>query len=141
MVQEELKAAGFDEAQIQGGGLRITTTIDKRLQDAAVAAAQDQAARIAKAQNQDPNYYHPAIASIDTGTGAILAMYGGPDYTSDFTNYAVTPRAAGSTFKPWALVAGLRDGASLTDQFNGDTSSRSRGEQADHQRRAQLRDP
>ncbi|HRL80309.1 MAG TPA: transglycosylase domain-containing protein [Propioniciclava sp.] len=121
LVQEELKAAGFDEAQIQGGGLRITTTIDKRLQDAAVAAAQDQAARIAKAQNQDPNYYHPAIASIDTGTGAILAMYGGPDYTSDFTNYAVTPRAAGSTFKPWALVAGLRDGASLTDRFNGDT--------------------
>ncbi|RXW31376.1 transglycosylase domain-containing protein [Propioniciclava flava] len=121
MVQDELKGAGFDDAQIQGGGLRITTTIDKTMQDAAVSAAQDQANRIAKAQNQDPNYYHPAIASIDTGTGAILAMYGGPNYTADYTNYATTPRAAGSTFKPWALVAGLRDGASLTDRFNGNT--------------------
>lgn len=119
MVQDELKAAGFDEAQIEGGGLKVTTTIDRRLQDAAVAAAQDQANRIAKAQKQDPNYYHPALASLDTGTGAILAMYGGPDYTADFNNYANIARAAGSTFKPWALVAGLRDGATLSDQFNG----------------------
>ncbi len=120
MVRDELKAAGFDEATIEGGGLQITTTIDKKSQDAAVAAAQEQANKIAKAQKQDPNFYHPAIASIDTGTGAILAMYGGPDFTSDFRNFATIQRAAGSTFKPWALVAGLRDGASLSDQFNGD---------------------
>lgn len=120
LVRDELKAAGFDDAQIQGGGLQITTTIDKRLQEAAAKAAQDQAERIAQAQKQSPNYYHPALASVDTRTGAILAMYGGPDYTDDYRNFALIPRAAGSTFKPWALVAGLREGASLNTMLNGD---------------------
>ena len=115
--------APFKPDVIQGGGLKIVTTVDKTMQDAAVATGQKyrvEAAEAAKG-DQDPSQLHVAISSVDTATGGILAMYGGPDYTSDFTNYAVTPRAAGSTFKPWALVAGLRDGASLTDRFNGDT--------------------
>lgn len=119
MVQDELKRAGFSEDQVNGGGLQIVTTVDQRLQDAAVKAAQGLRSRIASAQRQDPLHYHAALASTDTQTGAILALYGGQDYTSDFRNWATTPRPTGSTFKPWALVAGLRDGATLSDRFNG----------------------
>ena len=40
MVERELSAAGFDESQISGGGLKITTTFDKQAQNAAVESAQ-----------------------------------------------------------------------------------------------------
>lgn len=120
-VKDELKGAGFTDAQIEGGGLRIITTIDKRLQDAAITASANMAERIAKASrtNKDPLWYHPALASIDTETGAILAMYNGPDAVTDAIPWAERPRPTGSTFKPWALVAGLRDGATLNTRFNG----------------------
>src|SRR6478609_1387369 len=40
MVEQELGAAGFDQSQISGGGLKIVTTFDKDAQDAAVKSAQ-----------------------------------------------------------------------------------------------------
>ncbi|MFT3876526.1 MAG: transglycosylase domain-containing protein [Propioniciclava sp.] len=120
-VEKELQEAGFTPAQIRGGGLSIVTTVDARMQEAAVKAAQNMAQRIAKPRRQDPLTYNPALASIDTKTGGILAMYGGADATAsaDQKNWAEVPRPTGSTFKPWALVAGLRDGATLYDRFNG----------------------
>ena len=120
-VKDELRAAGFDAAQIEGGGLKIITTIDKRLQDAAATAAANMAERIAKnsGEGHDPLWYHPAIASVDTKTGAILAEYNGPDFVTSEIPWAETPRPTGSTFKPWALVAGLREGATLNTKFNG----------------------
>ncbi len=119
-VDRELQGAGFTSAQIHGGGLSIVTTVDARMQDAVVKAAQNMAQRIA-GRNRDPLNYNPAIASLDTQTGAILAMYGGADAISETNqqNWAEVARPTGSTFKPWALVAGLRDGASLNDRFNG----------------------
>ncbi|WP_269778953.1 transglycosylase domain-containing protein [Propioniciclava soli] len=121
MVQDELTAAGLEDSQISGGGLRIVTTVNPAAQAAAIEAAQNQARRIASAQGQQQDYYHPAIASLDTATGGIVALYAGPDYTSttDSRNWATTARPTGSTFKPWALVAGLRDGATLQTRLNG----------------------
>ncbi len=121
MVQEELGAAGFSDALINGGGLQIVTTVDLAAQEAAVKAAQNTATKASTPKKLDPLTLHPAIASLDVKTGGIIALYGGPDYTSetDSRNWAITPRPTGSTFKPWALVAGLRDGASLSDTFNG----------------------
>lgn len=121
MVQDELTAAGLEDSQISGGGLRIVTTIDPAAQQAAIDAAQRQAERIASAQRQEASFYHPAIASLDNATGGIVALYAGPDYTSttDSRNWATTARPTGSTFKPWALVAGIRDGATLQTRLNG----------------------
>ncbi|WP_052462315.1 transglycosylase domain-containing protein [Nigerium massiliense] len=119
MVQQELRAKGFDDAEISGGGLRVITTFDKRLQASAVDAAQSAARRAARERGKNPNDLHPALASIDTKTGGVLAAYGGPDYVKSNKNWATTPRPTGSTFKPWALVAGLRNGFSMYDTFNG----------------------
>lgn len=123
MVEEELEEAGIPAEKIHGGGLRITTTIDKPLQDQAVKVAQEYTKRAAErgkdgAKAED---LHISIASVDTATGAIRAVYGGSDYAKYPRNWATTPRAAASTFKTFAVIAGLRDGFSLRDRFNGNT--------------------
>ncbi len=122
-VEAELLANGFRPEEISGGGLQITTTFDAAAQEAAVASAQkwtDTAASQAS-QKQDPAQLHAAIASVEVGTGEILAMYGGPDYVANSRNWATTDRMAASTFKAYALLAGLRNGFSLRSTFNGNT--------------------
>jgi membrane peptidoglycan carboxypeptidase len=64
---------------------------------------------------------HIAIASVEPGTGALRAMYGGPDYVQSQRNWALTGRQPGSSFKPFALAAGLESGVSLFDTVNGNT--------------------
>ena len=51
----------------------------------------------------------------------MLALYGGPDYVKNSRNWATTPRPTASTFKTYALAAGLEDGYSLYSRFNGNT--------------------
>ena len=123
MVEEELVEHGFSEEEIQGGGLRIVTTIDKTMQDAAAKTAKaytKQAAEDAYG-DPDPADLHVAISSVDTSNGAILAQYGGPDYVKNQRNWATTDRPAASTFKTFATIAGLRNGFSLDSTFNGNT--------------------
>ena len=122
-VEDELLAQGFTEAEIQGGGLKVTTTFNQAMQAAAVETAQKYTAQAAAdAEGEpDPAQLHAAIASVDTATGGVLAMYGGPDYVASSRNWAMTDRPAASTFKTFATIAGLRDGFSLTSIFNGDT--------------------
>lgn len=121
MVEAELRAKGFTDEQINGGGLKITTTFDPSIQQQAVRTAEDYRREIAGSAGQDPNGLHPAIASVDNATGEVLGLYGGPDYITDQRNWATTPRQSASTFKAFALAAGLRDGFSLYDTFNGNT--------------------
>ncbi|MBO1031956.1 penicillin-binding protein [Tessaracoccus sp. SD287] len=123
MVRDELLNRGFTDAQINGGGLQVTTTFDKALQDHAVKVAQDYTAKVAAGARpaQDASKLHVALSSVDVATGEVLAMYGGPDYLKSTRNWATTPRASASTFKAYAAVAGLRDGFSLRSTFNGNT--------------------
>lgn len=124
MVENELEANGFTSEEIQGGGLRVTTTIDQRLQSAAVDAVQGYTAEAAEESPdgaQDPSKLHIALSSVDTDTGGIVALYGGPDFIENSRNWATTPRPSASTFKAFATVAGLRDGFSLDSTFQGST--------------------
>ncbi|MCL2315513.1 MAG: penicillin-binding protein [Actinomycetia bacterium] len=121
MATKELANAGLTQAQIDGGGLKITTTFDATLQagmDQTVAQYTAQAAAGAKTA-QDPNNLHIGMASVRVGTGEVLAAHGGPDYVASQMNWATTPRATASTFKPYAFIAGERAGFSLTSVFNG----------------------
>ena len=115
-VQKELSKLGFSQDQLLVGGLVIKTTLDQKAQQSAVDAV---------------NKFYPAKAPADLriglvairpGTGEILALYGGRDYLERQLNDATQSIAqAGSTFKPFALVAGLEQGIPLTSMWNGDS--------------------
>jgi len=122
MVEAELATDGFTSAQIQGGGLQVTTTFDASMQAAAISSAQSftQTAATKAKTPQDPSLLHAAIASVGVDTGEVLALYGGPDYVTSSWNWATTPRMTGSTFKAFAFIAGERNGWGLDTLLTGD---------------------
>ncbi|WOQ17122.1 transglycosylase domain-containing protein [Raineyella sp. W15-4] len=124
MAEQELASLGFTDAQINGGGLRVTTTFDQKAQAAAEKAAQTnqtQANAAAKSRGTNANAVHAAIASVDTTNGELIALYGGDDFVKNSRNWASTARMTGSTFKTFGLIAGLRDGFTLDSVFQGNT--------------------
>jgi membrane peptidoglycan carboxypeptidase len=115
-VERELNNLGFTDEQLLIGGYVIKTTLDKDAQQAAVDAVDKQAP--AKA----PENLHIGLVAIRPGTGEILAMYGGKDYLKYQFNAATQGiTSAGSSFKPFALVAALEQGVPLTSIWNGDS--------------------
>ncbi|GAB3623691.1 hypothetical protein GCM10027418_17750 [Mariniluteicoccus endophyticus] len=121
MIENELAAKGLSQAQISGGGLKIVTTFDPRSQQAAVDSVQKYTEQAASRRKQDPAKLHGGLASVDNANGEVIALYGGADYLKNARNWATTPRQTASTFKTFALAAGLRDGFDLYDTFEGDT--------------------
>jgi membrane peptidoglycan carboxypeptidase len=121
MVERELATADIDASLVHGGGLKIVTTFDKDAQDAAVKAAQKYTKEAADASDQKASKLHAAIASVDVGSGEVIALYGGPDFVKSSRNWATTARPTASTFKTYALAASLKDGFSLYTRLNGNT--------------------
>ncbi|WP_420176454.1 transglycosylase domain-containing protein [Luteococcus sp. OSA5] len=121
MVQNELMAKGFTQGQIEGGGLTITTTFDKKLQDRATEVGSYYKKLVGQNGDGGAAKLHPAIASVKVGSGEVLAIYGGEDYIKNTRNWATTDRPSASTFKAYATVAGLRNGMSLRTQLKGST--------------------
>lgn len=119
MVQDELRDKGFTDQQIAGGGLHITTTFDAKAQEAAVKAAQKVTADSVAVTGKKAKNLHAGLASVDVETGAVIALYGGPDFVKDSRNWATTARPTGSTFKPYALGTALGQGFTLSDTLNG----------------------
>ncbi|NFW06700.1 penicillin-binding protein, partial [Staphylococcus aureus] len=77
LVYDELIARGFSDQQIKGGGLKVTTTLDRKDQQAAVAAGQKY--KKVAGRNAGPEgakNLHPALASVDVSSGGVLALYG-----------------------------------------------------------------
>ena len=121
MVEQELSTAGFSSSDIQGGGLRITTTFHEDDQKAAIKAAEDTTEQAAKASGEKESGLHAAVASVDVSSGDVLALYGGPDFVENSRNWATTARPTASTFKAFTLAAGLENGFSLRSRFHGNT--------------------
>lgn len=115
-VQSELNSLGFNDDQLMIGGLVVKTTLEKLAQQAAVDAVDKESPKKA------PDNLHIGMVSIRPGTGEIVAMYGGKDYLVRQLNDATQSIAqAGSTFKPFALIAALQAGISLSSIWNGDS--------------------
>jgi 1A family penicillin-binding protein len=86
-----------------GGGLQITTTLDRRMQDAAESA-------VANVLDH-PGDPEAALVAIDPHTGAVRAMVGGRNFTTAQYNLAYQGRRqAGSAFKPFVLATALEQG-------------------------------
>lgn len=87
-----------------GGGLKITSTLDLELQDAAQAAVQSRVGGLGPTA---------AVVVIENGTGKVRAMVGGENFNQSPFNLATNGlRQPGSSFKPFTLVTALANGVS-----------------------------
>lgn len=120
-VTQELTATGsITEEMLQRRGLRITTTIQRPVQDQAVASVEKLRSGGLSDGATPAEALKVGIVSVDPTTGAIVSMYGGPDFLADQINRATRGKAqAGSTFKPFTLIAALENGKALTDTYQG----------------------
>jgi penicillin-binding protein 1A len=125
-------------------GLRIYTTIDLDMQEAAEQALQSQLDEIesgvysngkfegssyreyieqgrATGDDQGPfsQYLQGALLAVDAKTGNILAMVGGRDFVdSKWNRVTQSARPPGSTFKPFVYSAAVRAGHPVTEMLD-----------------------
>jgi len=112
LVKDQMRAEGFLDNEIDGGGFRIVTTFDKNKQKDAVDAVKE-------IRPDGLDELNTAVVSVEPGSGAVRALYGGPDYVRNQLNWATLPTQPGSTFKTFAVVAALENGYSLQTRLNG----------------------
>ncbi|RJQ83408.1 penicillin-binding protein [Pseudonocardiaceae bacterium YIM PH 21723] len=114
-VNDELAngdTGGIGAATISAKGYKVVTTIDKGAQDRAIEAAREIMA------NQPANL-RSALVATDPRTGGVLAYYGGERNNERFLDYASRAQPPGSTFKPFALTAALKNNISPNRTYTG----------------------
>jgi membrane peptidoglycan carboxypeptidase len=116
-VRKQMSNLEFTDQQINGGGLRIVTTFNYQAQKDAIEAVKNN-------RPEGAPELHPALVSVQPGTGAVRAMYGGPDFLASEQNWAMLGTQPGSTFKVFAVIAALENGYSLQTQLNGNSPLR-----------------
>ena len=96
--------------RVFGGGFRVSTTIDLRLQKLARAAIDKWL--------PSPDGPQAALVALNPETGAVLTMYGGRSFHASQFNLAVQgERQPGSAFKPFVLATALKQGISPLSTF------------------------
>ena len=134
-VRQEL-AERYGDNHVYTGGLTVHTTLDLKLQEAAVAALETQIEAIEKSQAHRYKYLkdpatqmgtlaHPesgtpylqgAVVAVEPQTGAIRAMVGGRNFAESKFNRAMQAvRQPGSAFKPISFTVAIQDGHSTND--------------------------
>ena len=116
MVRDELLKLGYSDEQIEGGGLRVTTTFTQKAMDAAVQGVVE-----ARPDGFSDKELHIGVATVEPGTGAVRGIFGGQDFLDSQINWAEAGGQAGSTMKVAALVAAIEQGFSLEDTFQGNS--------------------
>ncbi|MDQ2982879.1 MAG: PBP1A family penicillin-binding protein [Actinomycetota bacterium] len=100
----------YGSGRVYGGGLRVYTTIDLKLQRMARNS-------IAKWLG-DPNGPSAALVAVDPRDGRVLTMFGGSNFRKSQFNLAVQgERQPGSSFKPFVLATALKNGVSPQTTF------------------------
>ena len=105
----------YGEKAVYGGGLRVRTTLDLKMQTQAYDAVYGFLNRA-----NDPA---GALVAMD-GDGRVRAMVGGRDFATSNVNLAVrgggSPgRQGGSTFKVFALAQAVKEGYTVESAFPG----------------------
>ncbi len=108
--QEAQKLLGIDEAILEQGGFRITTTLDWNLQQAAENAVKKHRDDILKRFGA----HNIALVSIAPKTREILAYVGNADFSDNDNqgkiDMARAARQPGSSFKPFAYLTAFEAG-------------------------------
>jgi penicillin-binding protein 1A len=119
-----LNVKGYTPQQVYGGSLRIETTLDPRLQDAADAAV---------ARLDNPKDPEAAMVAVEPQTGFVRALVGGRNWDASQVNLALgrlgggSGRQAGSSFKPFVLATAFEHGFTPDKKYRGPSSVRPRG--------------
>lgn len=101
-VKEQL-VKEYGEKMVYRGGLRVRTTLDPKAQAAAEKAVKEVLDR-----KGDPS---AAVVAVRPGSGEIVAMVGGTDFSKQQFNVATQGRRQpGSAFKPFVLATALTEG-------------------------------
>jgi len=107
-------------ANVFGGGLKIYTTLDPIAQNAAQDAHDNTFPANVRAE-ADSKGITTAMVSVESSTGAVRALVGGPgfkDYKYDIATHE-PGRQTGSTFKTFVLLAALEQGVLPDDTVGG----------------------
>jgi len=121
-VRKALIDAGISEDEINRAGYRVTTTFNKKAQDAAVAAVEQEGPKTGT------EGLRIGLASVRPGTGDVVAMYGGADFLKNQVNNATQAIGqAGSTFKAFTLAAAIENNISLATTFSGKNHTKVQG--------------
>jgi 1A family penicillin-binding protein len=102
IIQQAVNRFGLDEAIVRRGGLKIYTTLDSDMQEAAERTVREGLA-------SDPEL-EGALVAIDPQSGEIRAMVGGKDYDRSQFNRVFARRQPGSSFKPVVYLSALENG-------------------------------
>lgn len=112
---KELKARGYTSDQIDHGGLKIETTFDRKLMDAAKQAVEN------NIPSDTSDKVLAGLVSVNSKNGEVVAFYGGRDFVKDnaSTAFGGHTAQAGSGFKPYVLAAALDNGYGLDTTVDG----------------------
>ncbi len=125
--------AQFPDNTLATAGLRVATSLDLRLQDAAYVAIQKGLQELEKRyprlrRSVPEEQLQACLIAMQPQTGAIRAMIGGRDYqTSQFNRATQAHRQLGSVFKPIVFLTALsqerekREGRFLPSSHIDDT--------------------
>ncbi|MBA0049601.1 penicillin-binding protein [Streptomyces sp. AJS327] len=106
-----------DEQRLAAGGFRITTTLDRKKQEAMKDAVEDKLmSQLDRKQRKVDKYVRAGGTSVDPKNGKVVAMYGGIDYTEQYVNNATRrDYQVGSTFKPFIFTSAVRNESKTQD--------------------------
>ncbi|MFH0830472.1 MAG: PKD domain-containing protein, partial [Parcubacteria group bacterium] len=100
----------YGEQLVEKGGLRVTTTLDLNMQDAAEKAVEEGAAR----NLSQYGVQNAALTALDPRSGQVMAHVGSKDYFNDEIDGSVdvarSLQQPGSSFKPYEYAAAFSKG-------------------------------
>jgi 1A family penicillin-binding protein len=108
----------FGSEAVYTGGLRVYTTLDRRLQAIAEDVISNRLKRMPRARGGEP--LQGALVAIEPTTGYVRAIVGGRDFRESPFNRAIdAKRQPGSAFKPFIFAQALESGLLPNSQLEG----------------------
>lgn len=125
----------YEDSDLSAGGMRVYTTLDRGLQEAASEAVQigmkqvdaaivrRRTRRIREGKGKNAKVRtevmpgpmpQVALVALDPHTGEVLALVGGRDYATSQLNHALAKRPTGSIFKPFVYASAIN--TALTEE-------------------------
>ncbi len=115
-VLEELNSF-LGEEEVKKGNFIIETALNPKLQKSAELSLENSI----KEDGSRLGFSQGAVVTLDTSTGAIVALVGGADYgSSQFNRATQARRQPGSTFKIFTYAAAIENGINPKKEYSCD---------------------